>query len=375
MTDPRRDLQGIEGRPALRRKRLVAAVVVLTAAVLTVVLVVRLSGPHYFSRHVQVEGIAFPDASHAWVAGNVYNGGGLSITGGAILATTNGGTIWKQQNSATTWTPWTVAFANARCGWMLGSPQPVNNAIPADSNVVLATTDGGASWVRQDIGTSGTDFNLTDVACADATHVWAMGGGAVFATTNGGATWYRRYLDRGDSPNAAAFASAMDGWALGDHVVLTTTDGGDIWSRRGSVAAYTLGDIACADARHAWALGGDDKSEGYDVILATTDGGTTWKVQYSNARVSLTDMAFADTTHGWAVGFGGLILATTNGGATWQPEPSGTKMNLMDVAFADAALGLAAGERTEGDDPMSAQFVGSIILRTTDGGVTWRKQA
>lgn len=141
------------------------------------------------------------------------------------------------------------------------------------------------------------------------------------------------------------------------------------------MAAYTLGDIACADARHAWALGGDDKSEGYDVILATTDGGTTWKVQYSNAGVSLTDMAFADTTRGWAVGFGGLILATTNGGATWQPEPSGTKMNLMDVALADATHGLAAGERTEGDDPMSAQFVGSIILRTTDGGVTWRKQA
>ena len=42
-------------------------------------------------------------------------------------------------------------------------------------------------------------------------------------------------------------------------------------------------------------------------------------------------------------------------------------------AFADAAHGLVVGERTKGDDPEGAEFIGTILLRTSDGGVTWTR--
>lgn len=208
------------------------------------------SSPPYFSRHVEIvglKGIAFPDTSHAWVTGNVYSRNDYEISGGAILATTDGGTVWEQQESAGSWTPWSIVFAGDRCGWMLGSAIPNR----PDYSVVLATSDGGATWAKQDTGTSGTADELYDIACADAKHAWAVG-----------------------------------------------------------------------DA------GGVDH---------------------------------------------GLILATTDGGATWRQQFSATKLNLLDVAFTDPSHGLVAGERTKGDDPFSDQFIGSIVLRTTDGGASWTK--
>lgn len=52
--------------------------------------------------------------------------------------------------------------------------------------VIIATSNGGATWVKQ---RSGTSENLNAVTFTDATHGWAVGeSGTILATTNGGAT-------------------------------------------------------------------------------------------------------------------------------------------------------------------------------------------
>ncbi len=366
-------------RPARRAKKYLALSEVILAVAVVAVLIVSHSGPRYFSRHSDLGAVAFPDVSHAWAIADVYQAGGLSITGGAIDATTNDGVTWNEQESATTWcSPSDIAFANARCGWVLGSAQPANGALPpSDPNVMLATTDGGATWKRQDTGTSHTGIELFSIACASPTHAWAVGRadaniGVILATTDGGATWKKQWQAANGDLEDVAFADARHVWVVGDGVILATTDGGATWKNQGSVTRYVLTSVACAGAKHAWAMGGDNSSN-RDVILATTDGGATWKVQYASARVNIAGMAFADTTHGWVVGLGGVILATTDGGKNWKPQRSGTTLDLLDVAFADATHGVAVGDRTKGDDPLAAQFMGSIVLRTTDGGATWTK--
>jgi photosystem II stability/assembly factor-like uncharacterized protein len=379
MSNIQRDPQGSERRPARHTKYLVFSVVILAAAVVAVVLVSSNSGPRYFSRHHDLRAVAFPDVGHAWAIADVYQAGGFSITGGAIRATTNGGVTWNEQESATTWcSPSNVAFANARCGWVLGSAQPASGALPpSDPNVMLATTDDGATWKRQDTGTSHTGIELSNLACASPQDAWAVGGaganiGVVLATTDGGATWKRQWQAADGGLENVAFADARHGWAVGDGVILATTDGGSTWKKQGLITRYVLTDVACAGADHAWALGAGDSSN-RDVILATSDGGATWKVQYASARMRMAGMAFADTSHGWVVGLGGVILATTDGGTSWRPQRSGTTLDLLDVAFADATHGVAVGDRSKGDDPLAAQFIGSIVLRTTDGGATWTK--
>src|SRR5436309_4348978 len=59
-----------------------------------------------------------------------------------------------------------------------------------------------------------------------------------------------------------------------------------------------------------------------------------------------------------AVGDAGTIVRTTDGGATWKQIFSGTTAKLSGVSFPDIDTGMAVG--SEG-----------TILRTLDGGATW----
>ena len=154
--------------------------------------------------------------------------------------------------------------------------------------------------------------------------------------------------------------------------ILATTDGGAAWEQQESAGSWTPWSIVFADDRCGWMLGSAIPNRpDCNTVLATTDGGAAWKVRFAARAGDWNSMAFADASHGWLVGDGGLILATADGGTTWQRRFSGTKLDLTDVAFADATHGLAAGNRSVGSDPMAGQFIGSIVLRTSDGGATW----
>ena len=338
------------------------------------------AAPPYYSTNTSLAVVAFPDLDHAWVAGDVWTNGGTLIDGGTIHATTSGGMSWRKQEFSTNWSdPYGIAFANAKCGWVVGTTSGAGETPPSDDNMLLATTDGGASWRQQ---ADRTKHSLLGVACVSASRAWAVGsgdpsapGGVILVTSDGGASWRQQYTTKAGDIWSIAFADARHGWAVGDGVILGTADGGAHWTRQGPVKGCFLRNVACGDARHAWAVGSSPSNR--DVILATTDGGASWRVQYtgggpdSQGGIGYHGVAFADALHGWVVGLNGTILATADGGRTWQPQRSGTKMDLYDVAFADARHGLVVGQYIEGNDPMAGKLDGSVILRTTDGGVSW----
>ncbi len=56
-----------------------------------------------------------------------------------------------------------------------------------------------------------------------------------------------------------------------------------------------------------------------------------------------------------------IILRTTDGGVTWTSQFSGTGGRLRAVSFTDSDNGTVVGD-------------GGTILRTTDGGTTWTPQ-
>src|SRR6266702_934266 len=62
-----------------------------------------------------------------------------------------------------------------------------------------------------------------------------------------------------------------------------------------------------------------------------------------------------------AVGQAGRILRTTDGGATWKQQYAGTTNSFISVSFPDANIGTVVGP-------------GGTILRTIDGGDTWTSQ-
>jgi len=109
-------------------------------------------------------------------------------------------------------------------------------------------------------------------------------------------------------------------------------------------------------------------SLGHDVtysIFYSADGGTTW-IPQSTGEMSgrLCSVHFIDENTGWSVGTNGTVLYTNDGGDNWNTQTSNTNANLESVSFADAQNGWAVG----------ARFPGGKIVRTADGGATWTEQ-
>ena len=98
-------------------------------------------------------------------------------------------------------------------------------------------------------------------------------------------------------------------------------------------------------------------------ILVSGDEGETWQQADVPTRSALTGVYFHDRERGWAVGHDAVILRTTDGGVTWErvhwaPEEESP---LFDVWFSDAEEGFAIGA------------YGSFYV-TSDGGAGWVSQ-
>jgi photosystem II stability/assembly factor-like uncharacterized protein len=110
-----------------------------------------------------------------------------------------------------------------------------------------------------------------------------------------------------------------------------------------------------------WAVGlsRSDAGEG-GFILHTADGGQTWELQFGDphsATRGFWQLDFIDERHGWATWFGGTLLRTTDG-ETW--EPMGAFAPGNPFAFVSPTVGFYVS--------------GSTIHRTGDGGRTWKPQ-
>jgi photosystem II stability/assembly factor-like uncharacterized protein len=111
----------------------------------------------------------FTDPDHVWVVGEF----------GTILASTDGGTSWHQQQSPVETSLFGVSFADQQRGWAVGL-----------ESTLLVTTDGGISWRKSDIETpKGFSLALYDIQVR-GNYGWAVGNsGLLLNSKDAGATW------------------------------------------------------------------------------------------------------------------------------------------------------------------------------------------
>jgi photosystem II stability/assembly factor-like uncharacterized protein len=161
-------------------------------------------------------------------------------------------------------------------------------------------------------------------------------------------------------------------------------DGGLTWKTLVAGEGMAFGGIDFTDVAHGWLAGrtvdvGPYSSQaGAAVLLATGDGGLTWTslalppqvTSQAAAGAGLLDVDFADARHGVAAGWTGggssrrgVLLTTADGGATWSATVSGRFSRFTHVSMATLSAGWAIGEGG-----------GRRILRTRDGGRTWKTQ-
>jgi photosystem II stability/assembly factor-like uncharacterized protein len=166
-----------------------------------------------------------------------------------------------------------VSFPDAAHGWAVGH-----------DGVILATVDGGATWIRQDVGKS-PDTVWLDVLFRDARHGFAVGAYGKFqATEDGGATWTLRKLSD-DEVHFNRISAGPDGWL------------------------YLAGESG--------------------TVLVSADGGTTWTrpaVPYDGSLFGLTPLAGGSVV---VFGLRGHILRSDDHGASWEPVNSEVKVLIM----------------------------------------------
>jgi photosystem II stability/assembly factor-like uncharacterized protein len=305
--------------------------------------------------NVSLSRVSFLDANRGATVGRGFT----------ALVTSDGGITWTGQKSITLSDLYDVSLAGPSTGAAVGA-----------GGIIIYTGDGGQTWTVQ----KGGGFDLFAVDMVDSNTGTAVGlMEQIYRTVDGGDTWVRQneqpydpYLPR---LYGVDFFDAQQGIAVGTKgTILRTADGGDNWAGTTFAEELTLRDVFFTSSSVAYVVGDQG------TILKTVDGGTNWIQQTSGVTGALLRVFFTDEGTGWVVGkslpelYGGgdgIILHTTDGGSTWTQQQSGTGFPLRDVSFIDSSGGMAVGGWGCAN---CTGTHGAVILRTDDGGASWRSQ-
>lgn len=192
-------------------------------------------------------------------------------------------------------------------------------------------------------------------------------------------TWAKVYSRPAPTIYDIEMASGDVGLALTAAGILRTGDGGKTWTEPHPIAAFTYGDLAFADAQRAWAVAGSG------AIRRTDDAGLTWQSQDSGTNVHLHRIAVVGRDEAWVAGAGegfsdnpdavappSVLLHTTDGGATWRKERVPGYGQFLSVAFVGPRGWLVASRCAPGDAFAACDLDHRALLRTDDGGRTWQ---
>jgi photosystem II stability/assembly factor-like uncharacterized protein len=226
------------------------------------------------------------------------------------------------------------------------------------------TTDGGATWRQLRVSTT-ADLRDVSFTSADDGYVLDQRGG-LFRTQNGGQSW--QTLD----PGAGIAQSVL---ALGGDVVLLAGPG----------VKRQVGNGRFEQVSSRALRGGiDDLDRAGTAIVAfgevraavSSNQGASWRrVRTPTERVGrrlvtlrIADLDFVTARRGFVLDRAARLWSTRDGGRTWSQVSGLGTSNAQSLVMADAANGFVTLAAFAGDPS------GAYVLRTSDGGRTWRPQ-
>jgi hypothetical protein len=148
---------------------------------------------------------------------------GYPYTGCAIRRTTDGGVNWETQFVASDTALLACHFLDAMNGWVGGGWSECDEC--PYYNVLLHTTDGGATWQPQTFGEVDEERAVLDVAFADLQYGWALREDGVFVTSDGGINWYPQETPATQRLYALAVNEPHSVWAVGGNGAILHWEG------------------------------------------------------------------------------------------------------------------------------------------------------
>lgn len=229
---------------------------------------------------------------------------------------------------------------------------------------ILYSDDNGSTWTQAKVPTRQL---LTAVYFVDDKHGWAVGHDAqIIATTDGGQTWVKQFEDLSrEAPLLDIwFKDAQTGFAVGAYgALLATTDGGanweDISERMNNEDGYHLNAIVAVKDSGLFVVGE------LGVMFRSADWGQTWETVESPYDGSLFGaVATKEPAALLAYGLRGHLFRSTDFGTTWQQIEINTPNN------GPLEFGLADGELLA-DGSIVVVGHGGTVLKSTDDGRTF----
>ncbi len=265
-------------------------------------------------------------------------GGGLVAVGerGHILTSADGNT-WSQAPAPVRSGLTAVRFADPKHGWAVGHDE-----------VILATSDGGASWRLAHFAPE-RQQPLLAVSFADASHGLAIGAFAtIYATDDGGANWTAREF----APRALKLALPKGATKPGANpsAEAMREDEGITQPHLNAIAAGGDGALyLAAEAGH---------------LYRSADGGRGWDELPSPYEGSFFGLLPLEGTHLLVFGLRGHLYRSDDSGHSWRQLESHTK-----------AL-LAGGTRLADGTIVIVGLAGTVLV-SRDGGQSFalRQQA
>lgn len=225
--------------------------------------------------------------------------------------------------------------------------------------IVLSDDDGKSFRQAKSVPADGM---LNAITFADDKHGWAVGHlGLILATSDGGETWVRQRVDTSvDRPLfSVAFRDASEGWAVGLwSLLLHTTDGGRNWAEvklapppGASKADKNLFHIFLDKGNRLYVAA----EQGY--VLHSPDGGQTWTYLTTGYAGSFWTGLVAQDGTILVGGLRGNLYRSTDGGTSWSAVPTGTQLSITRLAEAGGdVLGVGLDGLVVRGKPHDASF-------------------
>ncbi|CAN5362073.1 hypothetical protein BH11BAC1_BH11BAC1_14220 [soil metagenome] len=303
-----------------------------------------------------------------------------------LISTSTNAQAWIEQNSnfaTQSEGVLDISVVDDNTAWILGYDGTGNGVNFLD---FARTIDGGNTFVPGTVGTD-TTFQFSNISALNADTAWvcmfdhnAGFGGGIWQTTDAGASWLQQgvgtmYTTTNSFPNIVHFWNANDGMTMGDPAnnyfeIYTTIDGGATWVRvpQANIPAPQSGEFGIVN----W----------YDVIgdniwfytnkgrvFRSNDKGFTWAMSpmHNLTTTQFVNLKFFDANNGISnIGTtGGAFVAayqTSDGGVTWTAyTPIGNFLtsDLVVIPGTSVAISSGAASGVEGSS------------YTTDLGLNW----
>ena len=263
------------------------------------------------------------EENHVWACGN----------SGLIMASSDGGVNWESQLIDDEYTLRCINFPSALIGYCVGSSP--------SGGVILRTTDGGSIWTEITPVVPDVEVLLSVDFMNEDCGVAVGNAGKIVYTTDGGASWTEKTGFGSIGFSSVCFGDTDRGWIVGGSGKIICFDfSSDSWSEQTSPMTNDFHGLFALNADTVWAVGwngtivrtldannwqtvavtGKDyqdvwfDSNGLDGYFTglqfgeTSDGGYTVTHSTNGLETLVRWISFIDINHGWGCGYFARIL-------------------------------------------------------------------